>query len=55
MLDPLPVDTERQDIDAARAFCDRVSRVYNGLAHASEHESCRRGLELLAEPREARP
>lgn len=40
--------TERQDVDAARAFYDRISRVYDGLADADEHESRERGLELLA-------
>jgi demethylmenaquinone methyltransferase/2-methoxy-6-polyprenyl-1,4-benzoquinol methylase len=39
---------ERQDVDAARAFYDRVSRVYDALADASEHRSRERGLELLA-------
>jgi len=42
------VATERQDVDAARAFYDRVSRVYDALADASEHRSRERGLELLA-------
>jgi demethylmenaquinone methyltransferase/2-methoxy-6-polyprenyl-1,4-benzoquinol methylase len=41
-------DPERQDVEAARAFYDRISRVYDALADASEHESRERGLELLA-------
>jgi ubiquinone/menaquinone biosynthesis C-methylase UbiE len=48
MLESTPVNMERQDVDAARAFYDRVSRVYDALADASEHESRERGLELLA-------
>jgi ubiquinone/menaquinone biosynthesis C-methylase UbiE len=41
-------DPERQDVDAARRFYDRISRVYDALADASEHETRARGLELLA-------
>jgi len=40
--------TERQDVEAARAFYDRISGVYDALSDASEHESRERGLELLA-------
>jgi demethylmenaquinone methyltransferase/2-methoxy-6-polyprenyl-1,4-benzoquinol methylase len=40
--------TQRQDLDATRAFYDRISRVYDALSDASEHESRERGLELLA-------
>ena len=41
------MSAERQDVGAARAFYDRISRVYDSLADASEHESRERGLELL--------
>ena len=40
--------TERQDVEAARAFYDRISRVYDAISDASEHASRERGLELLA-------
>ena len=40
--------SEQQDIHAARAFYDRISRVYDLLSDASEHESRDRGLTLLA-------
>ncbi|MGD8895027.1 MAG: methyltransferase domain-containing protein [Acidobacteriota bacterium] len=40
--------TERQDVEAARAFYDRISRVYDAISDASEHESRERGLELVA-------
>jgi ubiquinone/menaquinone biosynthesis C-methylase UbiE len=39
---------EGQDVDAARAFYDRVSHVYDALADASEREGRERGLKLLA-------
>jgi ubiquinone/menaquinone biosynthesis C-methylase UbiE len=42
------VATERQDVEAARAFYDRISHVYDALSDSSEHESRERGLELLA-------
>ncbi len=42
------MSAERQDAGAARAFYDRISRVYDILADADEHESRERGLELLA-------
>jgi demethylmenaquinone methyltransferase/2-methoxy-6-polyprenyl-1,4-benzoquinol methylase len=41
-------EPERQDVDATRTFYDRISRVYDALADASEHEGRERGLELLA-------
>jgi ubiquinone/menaquinone biosynthesis C-methylase UbiE len=41
-------DPGGQDVDAARAFYDRLSGVYDALADASEHESRERGLGLLA-------
>lgn len=42
------MSTPRQDVEAARAFYDRISRVYDVLSDASEHESRERGLKLLA-------
>jgi SAM-dependent methyltransferase len=42
------MSAEGQDVGAALAFYDRISRGYDRLADASEHESRERGLELLA-------